>query len=192
MMTNPAWAFEIDNTQDWAFVEKLLTPEECKSIINSNEIIDTAKIIKNNQSINDSSIRDSSIKFLSPTNDNKWLYQRITDCVTEANSVCFNFDLFGLTESLQLTKYDAPKGHYDYHLDKCVNSTIRKLSFSILLNDDYDGGDFEILIEKESTKLPKSQGTMLIFPSYILHRVTPVIKGSRYSIVGWITGKPFK
>jgi PKHD-type hydroxylase len=194
-MINPAWTFDIDKVQDWAFIDQALTPSECQQIIDFNsDIIENAKIIKNNSSIEDNDIRNSSIKFLTPDEKNKWLYQRVTDCISEVNFLCFNFDLFGLVESLQLTKYQSPHGHYNFHIDKSVGNTIRKLSFSILLDDEnnYQGGDFEIMIDKETIKLPKKQGTMLIFPSYVLHRVTPVTVGTRHSLVGWVSGKPFK
>ena len=59
---------------------------------------------------------------------------------------------------------------------------------SIILNDDFEGGDFEIY--GEESELPK--GSVIVFPSFIEHRVAPVIKGTRYSLVAWFVGPPFK
>ena len=97
--------------------------------------------------------------------------------------------------------------HYSWHRDhiELTNPTekyIRKLSFSVLLNDDYEGGDLELayhtghgIVSDEPDvkihKAPKKRGQMVIFPSETIHRVTPVTKGIRKSIVGWVIGPPF-
>jgi PKHD-type hydroxylase len=74
------------------------------------------------------------------------------------------------------------------------NGTVRKLSFVIQLSDpkDYKGGELQIHLSDTPEVMKKEQGTLIAFPSYILHEVTPITKGKRYSLVGWITGKPFK
>ena len=109
--------------------------------------------------------------------------------------------------------------YYDWHNDQresvYKNGLVRKLSFTVFLNEDYDGGDFQIVELSAAKKLPKlnvenvsatllvneggmiigpqpSAGTMIVFPSYLWHRVEPVIKGPRKSLVGWFLGKPFK
>jgi PKHD-type hydroxylase len=68
---------------------------------------------------------------------------------------------------------------------------LRKLSITIQLSnsDDYEGGDLELLYDKEPYKLDRSRGTFLVFPSFMLHRVTPVTRGTRWSLVAWIGGK---
>jgi PKHD-type hydroxylase len=70
----------------------------------------------------------------------------------------------------------------------------RKLSFSLILSDssEYEGGDFEILHGSFPDKLEQKRGRILAFPSYIVHRVTPIISGSRRSIVFWALGPKFK
>ena len=75
--------------------------------------------------------------------------------------------------------------------------TVRKISVSVILNDDYEGGDLEFLVinakgELEICKITPAVGSAIIFPSYIMHRVTPVTKGTRYSVVAWYGGPPFK
>lgn len=58
--------------------------------------------------------------------------------------------------------------------------------------DDYVGGDLELMFGDEPQKMIRKRGTILCFPSYVLHRVTPVTEGTRYSLVAWITGPQFK
>ena len=106
-------------------------------------------------------------------------------------------------ENLQFTKY-GPGQHYDWHTDQHIkpypNGLTRKMSFSCLLNDDYEGGNFLIetrvkpVVPYEKrihTILPKKNLT-IFFPSFMFHKVEPVTKGMRYSLVGWICGTPFK
>ena len=97
--------------------------------------------------------------------------------------------------------------YYDWHSDqhgvRYTDGMIRKLSFAIVLNEDYEGGEFEVATLSGAKELPKinvlnlnkkdglSKGSMVVFPSYIWHRVTPVTKGVRKSLVGWVVGKPF-
>jgi len=114
--------------------------------------------------------------------------------VGQANKDFFNFELSSLTENLQYTEYDeSVQGHYDWHFDigEGPLNCNRKLSISIQLSDpaDYEGGQLEFAMGKVAEK---EQGTMVIFPSYLQHRVTPVTKGTRRSLVTWITGQPFR
>lgn len=106
----------------------------------------------------------------------------------------WGFD-FTYPEEVQMGKYSTG-GHYDWHVDAGAphkeSNLQRKLSCSILLNDptEYEGGKFEI--EKIESGLPNSQGSVIVFPSIIRHRVTPVTSGTRYSAVCWAVGAPFK
>jgi PKHD-type hydroxylase len=136
--------------------------------------------------------RKSQHVFISPDAQIQWLYERLTNAVNHMNDKFYKFDLFGFGEGLQFTKYEAPGSHYDYHVDRIYNGQVRKLSLTVQLTDEdeYEGGDFEIY--GSDYKLPRKQGTVLAFPSFMVHRVTPVTKGTRYSLVGWINGKPFK
>ncbi len=124
----------------------------------------------------------------------KWIFQKTGDLVTQANSSFYQLDLFGFTERLQFTAYEI--GHFaHWHLD--VGSerySIRKLGFTIQLTDpaDYEGGEFEVLTFNEPVALPKTRGTAIIFPSYILHRVKPITAGTRMSLIGWIGGPHYR
>jgi PKHD-type hydroxylase len=154
-------------------------------------------------------IRDSNVVWL----NEQWVHNEIIPYVTQANiNANWNFELNGF-ESLQFTKYDVGQ-FYDWHPDQFepVNEednpkkTIRKLSVSVLLSDekDYEGGDLQFrdqvdginrdpfISTKISTVEEKSRGTVIVFPSFMWHRVTPVTKGIRYSLVMWNTGYPFR
>jgi len=116
----------------------------------------------------------------------------------------WNFDLSGI-EPLQLSKYAADQ-HYGWHTDirplaETKGLLMRKLTFNVVLNEDYDGGDFQFswgtpsaTYKKRTIPEPamRNRGHMVIFPSFYWHRVTPVITGTRYSLNGWITGPPFR
>lgn len=99
-------------------------------------------------------------------------------------------DLFNL--DLQITLYKGEdKGHYDWHTDRSESdldliSANRVLSFSILLSDDFEGGQFEF--EDFEFKGLNKKFDMVMFYSNLRHRVAPVIKGNRYSLVGWLSG----
>ena len=98
-------------------------------------------------------------------------------------------------ENIQFTEYDsAYDGYYDWHIDTGGKelSSNRKLSMSVQLSDpsEYEGGELQVV--KETNVLKKNRGSAFIFPSYLLHRVTPVTKGTRYSLVCWISGHPFR
>lgn len=189
------WAFEIDNINRYAFWKDAFNDAECeviKSLIKENYALQKGGIVGDPQKLSD--IRDSNIVFVQPIDDLRWVYQRLTDITLNLNERFFGFDLFGFTEGLQFTEYSAPGGKYDQHIDKIYGGVIRKLSIVVQLTDpsEYDGGDFEIMDGSTPEKLFRDKGTLIAFPSYTLHRVTPVTRGTRNSLVGWVTGKPFK
>ena len=156
--------------------------------------------------------RDSNIVWL---NDN-WIYKEIQPYIHEANKKAgWNFD-WNFSEKIQFTKYKLNQ-YYDWHCDSFnkpydnphdpnINGKIRKLSVTCQLTDgsEYTGGELQfdcrdydphmrdedrhVLTVKEI--LPK--GSIVVFPSFVWHRVQPVTKGKRYSLVVWNLGYPFK
>lgn len=133
--------------------------------------------------------------------DDEWLFDLAWHYVNTANiNSNWNFQVESC-ESMQISKYKE-NGHYDFHLDgngftrynmpenKFLHNKTRKLSMTIVLNEDYEGGEFEFFDEKRLIK--EKLGTVIVFPSYMLHRVKPVTKGTRYSLVVWFCGEPFK
>tara|TARA_R110000782_G_scaffold171916_1_gene263612 strand:+ start:98 stop:640 length:543 start_codon:yes stop_codon:yes gene_type:complete len=110
---------------------------------------------------------------------------------TAANLLAgWDFDLIG-NEQLQMSRYKSDGGFYDWHMDtgEPKDGLQRKLSVSILLNDDFEGGEFDF--ESQDNVLTK-KGSILVFPSFLKHRVRPVTQGTRYSAVNWVQGAKFK
>jgi PKHD-type hydroxylase len=187
---NSSWNFELDQTNLYAFWNNAFSKLECETIIN------TAKnkgLIKG-KTKGESDVRDSKISWLYPIDNIDWVFRRVTDITLNLNERFFKFNLFGLNEGFQFTNYEAPSGKYGKHVDRGMNMAVRKLSISIQLTnpEEYEGGELYLYEDDKGTLMDKAQGTLIIFPSYVLHEVMPVTKGERNSLVTWVTGKQFK
>ena len=190
---NSSWNFELDQVNLYAFWNNAFSKEECQTIIN---IAKNKGLIKGKTFNDDKSkdVRDSKISWLYPVDGMDWVFRRVTDITLSLNERFFKFDLFGLNEGFQFTNYESPSGKYGKHVDRGMNMIVRKLSISIQLTDpeEYEGGELYLYEEDKGTLMDKTQGTLIMFPSYILHEVMPVTKGTRNSLVTWVTGKQFK
>lgn len=121
-----------------------------------------------------------------------WIGQRIEEVVSAINERYFGFDLGGFKEPFQYTVY-GPGGHYGWHMDLGEGiARTRKLSLTVQLCDDYAGGDFEMNLGTRIQAMPKEVGKVIVFPSWMLHRVAPVTHGVRRSLVVWAHGAPFR
>lgn len=193
LQPSTVWPFQLDTVEDWAYYQGAFSPEDCQRIIDigNARMVEDARI-RGNQV--DTKIRDSKTSWIMPNDDSDWMFRRVTDIIVDLNSRFFKFDLYGFIEGFQFTRYDAPGGKYNQHIDRGLNTWTRKLSFTLQLSDpkDYKGGELELYFGEDPTKPSKEQGFIAVFPSYVLHRVTPVTKGTRYSLVAWITGPTFK
>jgi PKHD-type hydroxylase len=122
-------------------------------------------------------------------------YQSLSEAVLELNARFYKYDLWGL-ENFQYTVYHgAEGGHYDWHIDNGDHTDQpRKLSMSLQLSDagDYDGCDLEIYGSSRVDVAPRKRGTIIAFPSFALHRVTPITRGRRKSLVCWVSGPEFR
>ena len=147
--------------------------------------------------------RDSHVAFL----DTPWIFNILKPWIQQANeSAGWNFQ-WDHTESLQFTKYDVgqyyewhpDQHHYSYPEDDTnenMRGKFRKLSSTLLLNDpsEFEGGDLEFhfnMKETEKATMLNRKGSIVVFPSFVYHRVLPVTKGTRYSLVSWNLGAPF-
>lgn len=179
----------------WAYFNNFLSKEECDYIIEYGTEIVSAEKAKVGQNQLDETIRKTEISWMHPCSETTWLYKRLTDVICGLNNDYFKFDLIGFKEPLQFSKYSEGYGHYKPHVD-LINNNIyqRKLSFSVNLVDerDYDGGDLEMHLGDDPQILPRDLGMLKVFPSYSLHAVTPVTRGCRYTLVGWMRGENFK
>lgn len=177
--------------------KNFLTKEECEIIIDYGNKKNKQIASIGNNSINKKIRKNKLVWFGSKDASLAWLYKKIISLVYEQNQNHYKFDLYGLTEDLQFTIYDTIDDHYKWHCDSGAG-IVRKLSLSIQLSDpkDYEGCELqfiESLDNEDSNKdILKQQGNLVIFPSYVPHKVTPLISGKRYSLVTWIGGPNFK
>jgi len=190
IFNNSSWNFETDKVNFYAYWNNAFSKEECQTIIN----IAKDKGLTKGKTREESDVRDSKISWLYSVDKIDWVFRRVTDITLNLNERFFNFDLFGINEGFQFTNYEAPSGKYGKHVDRGLNIPVRKLSISIQLTnpEEYEGGELYLYEEDKGTLMEKTQGTLVIFPSYVLHEVMPVTKGERNSLVTWITGKQFK
>ena len=142
--------------------------------------------------------RNSMIKWVPFSEETKWIYDKIGDLAMEANDEMFKFDLSHMPENIQYTEYYATnQGHYDWHMDIGAEGFMkfRKISVTVQLSgpDEYDGGDLQIWQGGQyPTTAPRGKGNVVIFPSFMMHRVTPVTRGTRKSFVLWLGGGHYR
>jgi predicted 2-oxoglutarate/Fe(II)-dependent dioxygenase YbiX len=169
----------------------------------NHNLLTDHKIINPNQGVVKRT-RETNLKWISLDKNSNWLFKKIIECINEVNVNNYGY-ILKFVEDLQFAEYTSQtKGFYSKHID-CGDKygienfvDIRKLSFSIQLSspDEYEGGELKFYTGKkslytnmeESTVAKKEKGTIIFFPSFILHEVTPVIKGIRYSLVSWVQG----
>tara|TARA_R110000737_G_scaffold61939_1_gene89317 strand:+ start:422 stop:1048 length:627 start_codon:yes stop_codon:yes gene_type:complete len=172
-----------------------------KIIMSADDTWDTAKFGgRDGKGLIDPSVRKTDVHFA----NEDWIYNLIEPYMVQANkNANWNFDISGV-ESYQIGRYESSvSGHYDWHQDSLgtwnsihnkpnrpnLHGKARKISMSLILNDDYEGGELEIFGQPKDYY---GQGSIIFFPSWMLHRVTPVTKGIRYSLVMWHIGAPFR
>jgi len=176
--------------QPHATAQKFLTEQEMDGLIAEHAaFVAEGKLAYGHT---DPTIRRSQVVYLGLIEKYRWLYERVWTAARECNRLFVCVDLGGVESELQLARYDsADQGFYGWHTDFSGARPLRKHSITIQLSnsDDYEGGDLELLYDKEPYKLDRSRGTFLVFPSFMLHRVTPVTRGTRWSLVAWIGGK---
>ena len=173
--------------------------DEIKKLIKTCEMRNPSKAtIGGHEGDSDfSDIRESEARWIPLQNDTTWIYDRFAFIVRQLNGQFFNFDISGFIEDFQYTTYYGDKkGHYDWHIDMGNKSSTspRKLSLVMQLSDpdEYEGGELQLMSSANPTTVEKKKGFIAIFPSYMLHKVTPVTAGTRKSLVIWIAGPPFK
>jgi PKHD-type hydroxylase len=181
----------------WAFIENIFTKEECGEIINlgKQKSLEEAFISNN---VSDDSVRVTNVSWFKTEKEElpkyEWIYRRCTDAVNLINEKYFKYDLTFI-EELQFTAYDKKGSFYGKHIDAEYDGLgYRKLSFTIQLSEEksYKGGSLCMYNGRNPDFASREIGTFVAFPSWLLHEVTPIIEGERYSLVGWVHGPRFK
>ena len=197
MHSNVLFEPKLVDTQNYYFFEKGFTDEELDKIykdVANIQFINAGTGPENNQ---DKSIRSSSVKWVPKNKEWGWLYDKMMAMIIEANDNVWNFDLYSVLDDIQYTEYHATNdGHYGWHQDIGPGAlSTRKVSITVQLSgpDEYEGGDLEYWKGgQDMQKAPRGKGVVFIFPSYMMHRVTPVTKGVRRSFVLWVGGEHYK
>jgi PKHD-type hydroxylase len=181
---------------NYYYFENAFTPEEIDHIIELGESIGTENATIAGASREENlEYRNSQVSWIMFDDENQWIFDRIANMTVTANSEMWNFDLVAFGDNIQYTKYEgAVGGHYQWHSDIGESVSHRKLSVIVQLSDEdeYEGGLVQFNIGHKVMDLPKSKGSVFIFPSFLLHRVNPVVEGTRRSLVSWITGPNLK
>ena len=182
--------------------KKFFNDEDCENIIKlgkSNCLNNSTMGATSDNARLDNSYRSSYNSWIAPNSFSQDLYEKISDLVKSVNESIYQFDI-NVIEHLQYTEYPYHrKGHYGAHLDgsdvQAFYGLTRKLTFSIQLSDEnsYEGGDLIFHTAGLTDKQAKREkGTITFFPSFMMHEVTPVTSGTRYSLVGWVHGPKWK
>jgi hypothetical protein len=132
---------------------------------------------------------------------NLWLFERMRLMTEHANSEYFNFDLLGF-DYFQYTEYSNTGDHYDWHSDLIYGAQLptymnfpRKLSFIYTLSDssEFTGGELQFKPDTDNpVAVEQKRGRLFAFPSWVLHRITPIQSGTRRSLVWWCSGPKFR
>ena len=177
----------------------IFTPQQCADIIRvgRQQQPEKAKVgtgTSEETSAYDTKKRVTTISWI-PFQEMGHMYVDLNKFIQKANENHFGFGDIQVTENAQFTEYPEG-GFYDWHMDCDVNMAheppVRKISMTLLLNDpsEFEGGDLELMAPGKFAEL--KQGHAIVFASFLNHRVNPVKRGVRQSLVVWFGGKPFR
>ena len=190
--TEPIWrSYVVETTQP------IFSPKQCQMVIDKGLSLkkEAAGVgMGASKSGVDTKKRITTISWI-PFKEMLPMYKDIEATMLKANNNHFGFEGMQLTEPGQFTHY-LTGGFYDWHMDNDVQGKhqqpVRKISMTLLLSDPstFEGGELEIMAKGKTAKL--KQGQAMFFASWLQHRVKPVTKGERYSLVMWFGGPSFK
>jgi len=182
--------------------DNAFTEEELERINQYVSTLELEPALVSNGSVEE--IFNANRCFINKDENTSWIFETFNRLIEHINEQFFGFDLNGYPY-IQYGVYDSEtNGNYGFHMDTIMDNNrkdnlylTRKLSLTLLLNEpgvDFEGGEFEINRSRESDASPieLSKGRMVIFPSFMIHRVKPVTKGVRKSLVIWVMGPKFK
>ena len=189
----PLWQGYIAKT-----AEPLFTPNQCKLIIDAGHQFTQEKAqVGGGKDGHDTKKRETNISWI-PFDQLPQMDDKVENQLSSVNLNHFMFDGIKITEPAQFTVYPEG-GFYDWHIDLSAyghtgQQPIRKISMTCLLSDpsEFSGGDLLFSDISEYNPTPLKQGQAIFFASFLRHKVTPITKGTRKSLVMWFGGPPFK
>jgi len=187
----------------WSGANRMLSAPECTHIIEQAETAGwrAGTIGSATSNREDPGYRRVDVCSATYSKQTEWLYERLSQKVPAANEQYFGFDVVGLMEEVQILRYTAPEvagepaGHYDWHQDFGSGYMgRRKLSVVVQLSDgaDYEGCELTLMTHKMETMRYRGAGEGVIFPSWTPHCVSNITRGTRYALVAWVHGSPFR
>jgi len=172
------------------------TDEELNSIREIGLALGTSSALVDGGGNEEGAIRKTKVSWIACDTNTQWIYERLASVCRSLNSKFYGFDLFGFSEDMQFTQYESEtEDHYVWHQDFTSSiNTPRKLSLTLQLSDpsEYEGGELQVMTSSEPCGAEKQKGLIVGFPSWTLHRVTPVTSGKLYTLVVWVCGPNFK
>jgi PKHD-type hydroxylase len=194
-------------TYPYCYWDNAFTDQEIDEICYffSQHDVQQATVMSKDKPLNEE-IRRSKVKFFHRDEYTFPIFDRLNETIEKINDNFYNFILNGY-DSFQYTEYDASeKGEYNFHMDTSFGNKqktdfymyeTRKLSIVMCLNRpgiDFEGGQFYINqgSEKEAFEVEMKKGRIIAFPSFLIHRVAPITKGKRKSLVIWVMGPKFR
>lgn len=186
------------NSVSYAFLDDAFTGEECRMIDSLGEklcLSDAKVATTTGKELVNNTIRKNKLAWIHISKETEFLYSKISRAAAMLNAKYFGLNITGMYETLQYTLYNESGDHYGWHVDIHPQSFVpRKLSVVVMLSDsrEFRGGDLQLMTEQEPTTLANKKGRIYVFPSYVLHRVTPVTHGIRKTVVAWVGGEKFK
>ena len=154
----------------------IFSKEECEEILN----LDSRLITEDSEEANE--YGNYPVRFLT---DDTWVRNRVETYLSIINEKYFNTQSKGLVDYISIKEYNVNDG-FDWHTD--VLNDNRRLGVTIPLSLDCEGGEFEFF-QGEVFKVRQEVGVALVFPIFLYHRVTPVVKGKRITLLSWTKGE---
>jgi len=179
-----------------AVLPQVLDPASCARAIALAQRFPATEGRVGSSDVESSKIRRSQIWTFEPGPETDFIFAPLRTALKHINDQGYRFEVNGFGPGCQIARYsDKDLGHYDWHIDLGTGRfSQRKISLSVQLSaaDTYQGGELEFhLSGLDKTKM-RQQGTLIAFPSFHEHRVTPVTRGERFSLVAWVHGPPYR
>lgn len=177
----------------WVIIKDAFSREECERLCAAFSELDARDggLVAGRF---DQKVRQSALVWLPEGEEFEWATQRMARLAGDANRDAFRYALDGFEEQLQIASY-SPGHYYDWHIDRGRGAIAgrRKLTLSVQLTDPetYVGGELELNSDGRPFQVSADQGSMVAFAAHTLHRVAPVVSGTRCSLVTWVHGPDF-
>ncbi len=177
-------------------IAEIFSPDECRRVV-AEAVAYKSGAAALVGGVKELATRRAQIYWLDEKANSSWIFDRMLKTIAEANRHHFGFQIEDFSERMQVSHYSADhSGFFDWHADVGDGriAARRKLTMVVQLSDDsaYEGGSLESNSNGSITTASRQIGSTLILPSFVLHRVSPVLSGERYSLTLWSHGPAFR